>query len=237
MIAPPNDSSRLFYRSIIVFTLVGLYLTIHVNYLLFHSIAEMVSIVVAAAVFIVTWSSIRYIQNPYLITVGISYLFIGIIDLLHTLSYKGMPIFTDYDYYANQLWIGARYLESLTLLVSFGLLLGYRKVSKKTVFSLYLGITALLLATIFYWKIFPECFVEGKGLTPFKIYSEYLICSILFISLFLLRKNREKFKFQVYQLLFYSIVIRPVATRATGNFILMEPYVENLRQRTAKQGH
>jgi len=237
MIAPPNDSSRLFYRSIIVFTLVGLYLTIHVNYLLFHSIAEMVSIVVAAAVFIVTWSSIRYIQNPYLITVGISYLFIGIIDLLHTLSYKGMPIFTDYDYYANQLWIGARYLESLTLLVSFGLLLGYRKVSKKTVFSLYLGITALLLATIFYWKIFPECFVAGKGLTPFKIYSEYLICSILFISLFLLRKNREKFKFQVYQLLFYSIVIRPVATRATGNFILMEPYVENLRQRTAKQGH
>jgi len=237
MIAPPNDSSRLFYRSIIVFTLVGLYLTIHVNYLLFHSIAEMVSIVVAAAVFIVTWSSIRYIQNPYLITVGISYLFIGIIDLLHTLSYKGMPIFTDYDYYANQLWIGARYLESLTLLVSFGLLLGHRKVSKKTVFSLYLGITALLLATIFYWKIFPECFVEGKGLTPFKIYSEYLICSILFISLFLLRKNREKFKFQVYQLLFYSIVIRPVATRATGNFILMEPYVENLRQRTAKQGH
>lgn len=207
MLSPASGNSRFFYPGILGFSLVGLYLTTHINYLLFHSLVEMISIIVAAAVFILTWSSIRYIQNPYLITVGISYLFIGSIDLLHTLAYKGMPIFTDYDYYANQLWIAARYLESLTLLISFVLLLGNYKISKKAVFSVYLGLTALILAAIFYWKIFPVCFVEGQGLTTFKVYSEYLICTILGLSLFLMRKNREKFKPSVYQLLFYSIIM------------------------------
>jgi len=28
-----------------------------------------------------------------------------------------MNIFTDYNYYANQLWVATRYLESLTLLI------------------------------------------------------------------------------------------------------------------------
>jgi hypothetical protein len=218
-LTPPTFSSRLFYTVLVISGLVGLYLTTHINYLLFHSIVEMISIIVAAAVFIVTWSSIRYINNPYLITVGISYLFIGFIDLLHTLAYKGMPIFTDYDYYANQLWIAARYLESLTLLISFALLLGDHKVSKKAVVATYLAITTLLLASIFYWKIFPACFVEGKGLTPFKVYSEYAICTILFCSLFMLNKNRDKFRPNVYQLLFFSIIMTIISELAFTFYI------------------
>ncbi len=97
--------------------LVGLYFTIFVNYLLFHSVVEIFSIVIAFSFFTITWASRKYITNQYLLFIGIAYLFIAILDLLHTLAYKGMPIFTDYEYYANQLWIGARYLESLTLLV------------------------------------------------------------------------------------------------------------------------
>lgn len=216
---PRTFGSRLFYGTLIFFGLVGLYLTTHINYLLFHSIVEMISIVVAAAVFIVTWSSIRYINNPYLITVGISYLFIGILDLLHTLAYKGMPIFTDYDYYANQLWIAARYLESLTLFASFVLLLSKRQISKKAVLTTYLTITSLCLASIFYWKIFPECFVEGKGLTPFKVYSEYIICAILLGSLFLLQKNRDKFRTNVYRLLFISIIMTIISELAFTFYI------------------
>ena len=29
-------------------------------------------------------------------------------------------------------------------------------------------VTSLLLASIFYWNVFPVCFVEGVGLTAFK---------------------------------------------------------------------
>ena len=46
-------------------------------------------------------------------------------------------------------------------------------------FGVYLLVTLLLSAAGFSGKFFPDCFVEGTGLTPFKIASEYLICGIL----------------------------------------------------------
>ena len=104
----------------------GLYLSSLYSYLLFHAFAEIFSISVAFALFLIAWSSKKHLANQYIIFIGIAYLFVGAIDLLHTLSYKGMPIFTDYDYYANQLWIAARYLESLSFLAAF-LFIGKRR--------------------------------------------------------------------------------------------------------------
>jgi hypothetical protein len=151
--------------------------------------------------------------------VGISYLFIGILDLLHTLAYKGMPIFTDYDYYANQLWIAARYLESITLLVAFALLVSDRKVRSGLQIVCYSIITSLLIASIFYWKIFPVCFVAGKGLTSFKIYSEYTICLILIVSIILLVKNRSRFTEPVYKLILLSMVYTIISELAFTFYI------------------
>ncbi|MDH3393348.1 MAG: hypothetical protein OEL66_05025, partial [Desulfobulbaceae bacterium] len=93
----------------------GLYLSSLYDYLLFHSFSEIFSIAVAFALFLIAWNSKEHLSNHYIVFLGIAYLFIGGLDLLHTLAYKGMPIFTDYDYYANQLWIAARYLESISL--------------------------------------------------------------------------------------------------------------------------
>jgi hypothetical protein len=99
-----------------------LYISSTYNYLLFHSLAEVFSICIAIAVFLITLNSVRFLQNKYLLIVGIAYLFIGFLDLFHTLSYQGMMIFTDYDFHANQLWIAARYFESIVLLISLYIL-------------------------------------------------------------------------------------------------------------------
>ena len=186
--------------------LAALYLTIHVNYLLFHSLVEIFSIVVAFSLFMLAWNSRRYIENQYILFIGIGYLFIGILDLLHTLSYKGMNIFTEYDFYANELWIGARYMESITLLLAVYFLHTGRMVKPYREFTAYTVVTGLLVASIFYWKIFPECFIEGVGLTPFKKISEYIICSILLLNIYLLKLNREKFELGVYWLIFWSLI-------------------------------
>ncbi|MDA8165387.1 MAG: hypothetical protein M0017_10210, partial [Desulfobacteraceae bacterium] len=186
--------------------LAGLYLSSLYSYLLFHSLAEIFSIVVAFALFVIAWNSRDYLQNPYLLFVGIAYLFIGSLDLLHTLAYKGMQIFTGYDYYANQLWIAARYMESLTLLVAFIHLGKDRPVRPYRTFFVYLAITALLVASIFFWKVFPVCFVKGEGLTPFKKISEYLICAILLASIGLLVKSKDRFDHDVYLTLLASMV-------------------------------
>ena len=192
--------------AILIAVLVGLYFTSRINYLLFHSLAEIFSIVVACSLFMIAWNSRQYIKNPYLLFIGIAYLFIGSIDLLHTLTYKGMPIFTDYDFYANQLWIGARYMESITLLLAFAYLYAGKPIRPYGVFAAYTLATGLLIASVLYWKIFPECFVAGTGLTPFKKISEYIICLILMINIYLLTKSRQKFDPRVYHLLLWSII-------------------------------
>ena len=218
-----NDSNKPIQLTITILlmlvALIGLYFTSWVNYLLFHALAEGFSIVVAFSIFTIAWNSKKYIHNPYLLFIGVAYLFIAFLDMLHTLSYKGMPIFTDYDYYANQLWICARYLESITLLVAFISFRNDKLINVNILISVYTVITVLLIASIFYWKIFPECFVEGRGLTPFKKISEYVICAILIGAIFLLYKNRERFEEKVYQLLFWSIICTIISELAFTFYI------------------
>jgi len=185
--------------------LFGLYLASLYNYVLFHSLAEIFSIVVACSIFIVAWNSRRFLDNNYLLYIGVAYLFVGSVDLIHTLAYKGMGVFKGYDAnLSTQLWILARYMESLSLLLAPLFL--KRKLRINVELAAYALSTLLLLLSIFYWNIFPVCFVEGVGLTPFKKISEYIISSILGASIILLINNRRAFDRNVLQLVIWSII-------------------------------
>jgi signal transduction histidine kinase/CheY-like chemotaxis protein len=202
-----NNNGTLQVTLLAFFSAIILYFLSRIHYLLFHSVAEVFSIVIACAVFMISWNVRKQIKNTYLVFLGISYLFTGIIDLFHTLSYVGMNIFTDYDYYANQLWIGARYLESLSLLAFFILSGSKTRFSYGSVFVVYTSITSGILLSVFYWKNFPICFIEGQGLTPFKIISEYIISAILLLSLLILFNRRDQFENYVYKILVWSIIL------------------------------
>ena len=109
------------YLAIFASTLVfsGLYLSSLYNYLLFHSIAEVFSIVVALGIFVIAWNSRRILDNNYFIFIGIAFLFVGTVDLAHTLAYPGMGVFPGYGTnLAAQLWITARYVEGFSLLIA-----------------------------------------------------------------------------------------------------------------------
>jgi len=112
-------SKKYLYLLFGIHVLLGLYLTSLYNYLLFHSLAELFSIVVACGIFMIAWNSRRFLDNNYLLLIGIAYLFVGGFDLIHILAYKGMNIFQGYETnLPTQLWISARYMESLPLLIA-----------------------------------------------------------------------------------------------------------------------
>ncbi len=75
------------------------------------------------------------------------------------------------------------------------------------IFSCYAVVTAILLGSIFYWEVFPVCFVEGTGLTPFKKISEYVISLILPGSIFLIYKRRREFDPGVLRMLVASVAL------------------------------
>jgi len=184
--------------------LAGIYLTSLHDYLLFHSLAEVFSIVIAAGIFMVAWNARRLLQNHYLLFVGIAYLYVGGIDLLHTLAYKGMGVFEGHGAdLPTQLWVAGRYMEAVSLLLAPLFL--RRKLFPRLTFAAYGFVTAILLASIFWWRIFPRCLVEGVGLTPFKIYSEYAICLIFLAAAGLLAWNSKAFERRILVFLIASI--------------------------------
>jgi PAS domain S-box-containing protein len=200
--------NRNWYTPIIFCTLLffGVWVISFNNYLLYHVLAEMFGIVVSAAIFIIAWNTRSNLDNDAFLIIGIAYLFIGGIDLLHTLAYKGMSIFVpDQTNLPTQLWIASRYLQSITFLIAPFFI--YRKTHKKMVFLGYLGLTILLIMCIFYWKIFPVCFVEGTGLTPFKKISELLICLILLLSMLKFYRERKAFDKTVFNFIMASLCL------------------------------
>ncbi|MCF8029044.1 MAG: hypothetical protein K9K81_11810 [Desulfobacteraceae bacterium] len=169
--------------------LAGLVLAGWHSYLLFHSLAEIFSMVVSFSIFLFAWNTMAFSRDRFLMVLGTAYLFVGFLDLSHMLVYKGMGILAvEGAGHATQAWIAARYMESISLLIVPFLF--HRRVNPNVVIALYSAVSLVLFALIFPLDLFPRCYIPGVGLTPFKIISEYIICLILIaagIALYLRR--------------------------------------------------
>ncbi|MHC4539789.1 MAG: MASE3 domain-containing protein [Planctomycetota bacterium] len=193
------------------------------SYLLFHSTAEIFSIVVACGIFVLAWNSRRFAENTYLLFVGIAYLFVAGLDLLHTLAFKGSGVFYGHESnLATQLWISARYVEGVSLLVAACLI--DRKPRVSLTLAAYGVVISLLLASIFYWNIFPACFVEEQGLTAFKKISEYIICFLLIASIGMLLRQRRAFEPHILRLLIASIAVTIASELAFTLYVNVEGF-------------
>jgi len=81
----------------LILSLVFIFIAQIYSFLLFHSIAEMMSIIISGGIFIIGWNSRKYMKSSFFLVIGISFLYVAIIDLLHTLAYTDMNIFIGYD--------------------------------------------------------------------------------------------------------------------------------------------
>lgn len=182
-----------------------LYFISRYNYNLFHSLADGISIAIAVSVFMIVWNARRILDNDYLLYVGISFLFFALIDLLHVLGNKNMGVFPQYGNLGPALYIASRYFISISLLIAP--LFIKRKLNSTLMFAVYSLATALVLLSIFHWHIFPACIVEGVGLTPFKVISDYIICLILLGAVGFLLANKGSFDSKVFWVVVSSIVL------------------------------
>ena len=127
--------------------------------------------------------------------------------MLHTVSYRGMGVFQEFEptNLAAQIWIAARYMQAVSLLL--GIVFIRRKLNTGATFAGFAVVTALLLISIFYWRNFPQVFVEGTGLTPFKDISEYIISFILLCAILLLIRYRREFSSSMVKLIVAAMAV------------------------------
>ncbi|PWR73970.1 PAS domain S-box protein [Methanospirillum lacunae] len=194
------------------------------NYLLFHGVVELAGIAVAFSIFIIIWNTRGVINDTFFLILGISFLFIGGIDLVHTLAYKGMGIVPGPDAdYATQLWIAARYFQSISFIIG-SLFIGRtitkgRKYDADIIITVFTAAITLIFASIFIWQIFPTCYIEGIGLTRFKITSEYLISLILIATIIILYHKRKHFDNEVWQYIIVAQVLLILGELAFTSYV------------------
>ena len=196
--------STLRYVIAILLVFLGLILVSLYNYLLFHSLAEMFSIVVGFGIFMIAWNSRRFSNNDFVLMLGISFFFVAVLDLVHTLSYWGMEIFQGYD--ANlslKFWLSARIFQSLSLLAAPYFL--SRRLNVRWTFFFYIVMVVVVIAASFARDFIPPLYISDVGLTAFKKYVEYIVGFALLGALFYIRKRRSLLDPRVFRFLSLSI--------------------------------
>lgn len=152
-----------------------------------HTFAETFAIVVAMLIFAVGWHNHGKDSPGNILILSCAFLAAGLIDFAHLLSYKGMPDFVTPSGGEKGInfWLAARFAAALGLLAAA--LRPWRPLAHPwTRHFLLLG--ALAFTALVYWlglfhqALWPRTFIEGQGLTPFKIVAEYTLIAIMLVS-------------------------------------------------------
>ena len=182
-----------------ILVLVALIIISTVNYLLFHTVVEFLSIFISLGIAAIAFHTSKISQeNDYLLNfLGVAYLNVAIFDFLHTLAYQGMGIFPGNT--ANlviQLWIIPRYFECLIfLLIAWGL---PKSLHIRNVLPLFTALSITMLLLVF-TGFFPDCFLPSTGLTFFKIISEYIIIFLLLVAFAILLKRKTQMDSELFR--------------------------------------
>lgn len=191
-----------------IMVIVLIYLRIQHGVLLFHTIVELFSAFVGILMLVIVLNTQHFIRNDFLIYLGIGYFAIAILDSFHAFTIKGMPFFEiSTASITIHFWIYTRFFEGV-LLLSSSLFL-----TKKLNIKYMLIITGFI-TSILTWLAFnfeEPTFIDSNGLTPLKIYSEYLIITLLICTIAVYYSNRVLLTKKVISYLYSSLVLTIIA--------------------------
>jgi len=150
-----------------------------------HITVETFSITVAVLVFAVAWHSQQSepLANPLL---ACAFLAIALLDLAHMLSYRGMPdwVTPASPEKAIAFWLVSRFLLAFTLIAVAGRLCHrFTPLPRPLLLFSAFGLVVLVVyLQLFQSQLFPPTFIEGQGLTRFKVWTEWLLIALFSLA-------------------------------------------------------
>ena len=162
-----------------------------------HTITEFAAIVVAFLVFSVAWHTSSVGQPGNIVIIGCGFLAVGLVDLGHALSYKGMPDFVtpSTPQKAIEFWLVARYTAAFTLLAAafHPAYVQWGRVRRDVLLVVALAFSAgVYVLGLFYPQYWPSLFVEGLGLTRTKLVAEYGVILLTALAAYVFHKSASK---------------------------------------------
>lgn len=165
------------------------------SYLSMHIILELFSIVISLSIALQSWHLCIYNPSRRGLFIGALFLGLGVIDLLHTLTYKGMPFFsiTTTGAHATWFWVTARFSEALLLLLIIGMPDKKSSYKSKIVLFLTCFLSTLLVSYLILFKIdYLPPLLDSRGMiTPLKISLEYGIALLHLLTILLIFRRGQ----------------------------------------------
>lgn len=206
-----RNSINNFQHLIFITFLLGLFYLYKINYYLFHSTAEMFSCIIAGGIFMISLSTYNITSNNYFMLLGIGYLFVSAIDILHAITYGDLYIFAELSHGVDTRFLTAsRGLELITFSVSLIVLFKpHKKFNIYFVFLSYFAVSLFLFLDIIHFNSFvPAIRVENLGLNGFKISFEYFIAAAFVVCCFILFLTKDKIDRSLFVSLEISLILK-----------------------------
>jgi serine phosphatase RsbU (regulator of sigma subunit) len=154
-------------------------LTLLASYTLFHTLAEIFFVIVAAAVFLMSWMLREFLDDDLPVFIGVSLLAAAILHVVHTVDFPGVGIISNSLDPPTQLWVALVLLEGVSFVIA-PFTIGHR-IRLAPTLAIYLLLDGIILAAIYWWRVFPSAF-NGHGLTPFKVDGEYAAMALFAVA-------------------------------------------------------
>lgn len=184
------------------------------HYLPLHTALEFLSIAVACLVFATVWSAPARALSPSLVLIATALFVAGWLDFGHALSLKGMPALVTpaSTHKGIGFWLLARLMVAATIaLASVWPPAAPGAWRRSTVLAVYAALgLAGAWALVAHEQALPATFVEGVGLTPFKVALEWLVTGLLALAALRYHRLARRGDDEVPPLLFGAAAIAAV---------------------------
>jgi len=185
--------------------------------MLFYSLVEIITVAVSVSIFIITWNARRFIDNSYFLFVGISFLFVGILDLIHVFTYESANSMAGARLdVSTQFWLAARFLTAASFFLAT--FFAGRKLWPKTSLAFNLFFFAAISAAIAYFNFFPSAIPSAIDFSLFKKTAEYFIAAVFISSGGLLVAKRRFFNPDVFKILVAALCLSAVMEILFANY-------------------
>ena len=164
------------------------------SYLSFHMVVEIFSVIVCFSIFGVGYFTYNQSHNRYALFLSCAFLTIGVIGIMHLLSFPRMPSFITPNTTSKGFifYIISQLILAISLIVSVYICSDTVKrwLSKKYLLPISLIIPVLIFVLVIYFPSYlPIMFIEGSGATTSKEVLEWIVIG-LFACAFILYWRR-----------------------------------------------
>lgn len=182
------------------------------NFHLYHGAAEMFSIIIAFAIFIVASNTCKMSKNDFFMFLGLGYFFVGLLDLIHTFSFSEFSIFPNASLnMVAQFYVAARAFELVVVLLSTIIL--YKKIKNPNFYliaSVFVVIFTFLVFAIIGTNIFSAFSIEGMGHTEARKIAGYLVSLGFLISALIIYKARGFMDKHLFLYIELSLILKVI---------------------------